>query len=112
MARRDYTVGAVPVESGVDDPDQMYYENYVCGAARNYTGYCNPELDKLVDRQSIEPDPQKRRDTVWQIERKLAEAAVRPVRFYPVGATCRQPWVKGLTIMTNSIYSEWSMEDV
>ena len=28
MARKDYTVGAVPIESGVDDPDQMFYENY------------------------------------------------------------------------------------
>jgi peptide/nickel transport system substrate-binding protein len=26
MARKDYTVGAVPIESGVDDPDQMFYE--------------------------------------------------------------------------------------
>jgi peptide/nickel transport system substrate-binding protein len=34
------------------------------------------------------------------------------VLFYPVGATCRQPWVKGLTIMANSIYNEWRMEDV
>ena len=62
--------------------------------------------------RSIEANPQKRKDIVWQIERKLAEAAVRPVLFYPVGATCRQPWVKGLTIMTNSIYNEWRMEDV
>ena len=27
MARKDYTVGAVPIENGVDDPDQMFYEN-------------------------------------------------------------------------------------
>jgi len=74
--------------------------------------YCSPELDKLVNQQSMEANPQKRKDIVWQIERKLAEAAVRPVLFYPVGATCRQPWVKGLTIMTNSIYNEWRMEDV
>src|SRR5215469_13507037 len=112
MARRDYAVGFVPMESGVDGPDQMYYENYVCGAARNYAGYCDPEVDKLVNRQSIEANQEKRKGIVWQIERKLAEAAVRPVLFYPVGATCRQPWVKGLTIMTNSIYNEWRMEDV
>ena len=112
MARKDYTVGFVPIESGVDDPDQMFYENYVCGALRNYGGYCDPELDKLVNRQSMEPDPQKRKDIVWQIERKLAEAGVRPVLYYPAGASCWQPRVKDLTLMTNSIYNGWRMEDV
>ncbi|HXP04508.1 MAG TPA: ABC transporter substrate-binding protein [Stellaceae bacterium] len=112
VARKDYTVGAVPMESGVDDPDQMYFENYVCGAARNYTGYCNPDLDKLINQQSMESNHDKRKAIVWQIERVLAEAGIRPVLFYPAGVSCRQPWVKGLTIMTNSIYNEWRMEDV
>jgi len=112
VARRDYTVGFVPIESGVDDPDQMFYENYVCGALRNYGGYCDPELDKLVNRQSMEANPEKRKDVVWQIERKLAEAGVRPVLYYPAGASCREPWVKDLTLMTNSIYNGWRMEDV
>ena len=37
MMRKDFTVGAVPIETGVDDPDQMFYENYVCGCARATT---------------------------------------------------------------------------
>ena len=77
MARKDYTVGAVILESGVDDPDQMFYENYVCGAVRNYGGYCNPEVDELVNRQSMEGDPAKRKQIVWLIERMLAEAVIR-----------------------------------
>ncbi len=112
MARKDYTVGAVPIESGVDDPDQMFFENYTCGAVRNYSGYCNPEVDKLVNKQSMEADPAKRKQIVWQIEHMLAEAGVRPVLFYPAGASCWQPQVKGLTLMTNSIYNGWRMEDV
>jgi peptide/nickel transport system substrate-binding protein len=112
MVRKDYTVGMVPIESGVDDPDQMFYENFYTGAARNYAGYSDPEFDKLVDRQSMEPDPAKRKQIVWEIERKLAEAAFRPVIFYPAGAGCWQPWVKGYTMMTNSIYNGWRMEDV
>ena len=40
---------------------------------------------------------------VWEIEKRLAQEAVRPVIFHPRGATCRQPWVKGLAIMVNSI---------
>ncbi len=98
LLRKDYTVGLNVTETGVDDPDQQFYENYVCGADRNYTGYCSPEVDKLVDRQSMEPDPEKRKKLVWEIERRLAEDAARPVIFYPRGGTCRQPWVKGLTV--------------
>jgi len=47
--RKEYTVGLNVTESGVDDPDQQFYENYVCGSQRNYTCYCNPMVDKLVD---------------------------------------------------------------
>ena len=57
----------------------------MCGAERNYTGYCNPEVDKLVDQQSMEADPEKRKKLVWEIERRLAEDAARPVIFYPRG---------------------------
>ncbi len=112
IMRKDFAVGLNVSETGVDDPDQQFYENYVCGSDRNYTGFCNPEVDKLVDRQSMEPDLEKRKKLVWEIERKLAEDAARPVIFYPRGATCQQPYVKGLTIMVNSIYNGWRMEDV
>jgi peptide/nickel transport system substrate-binding protein len=112
VMRKDYTIGAVPMETGVDDPDQMFPENFTCEAARNYTGYCNPEFDKLVDTQSQEADPDKRKQIVWQLERILADAAIRPVLFYPAGASCQQPYVKGLTVMVNTIYNGWRMEDV
>src|ERR1700730_17730715 len=61
VMRKDYAVGINGTESGVDDADQQFYENFVCGAERNYTGYCNPEVDKLIDRQSAEPDVNKRK---------------------------------------------------
>jgi peptide/nickel transport system substrate-binding protein len=112
VMRKDYTVGINGTESGVDDPDQQFYENFVCGAERNYTGYCNPEVDKLIDRQSAEPDVNKRKQLVWQIERRLAEEGARPIIFYPRGGTCSQPYVKGLTTMVNSIYNGYRMEDV
>jgi peptide/nickel transport system substrate-binding protein len=60
ITRKDFAVGLNVTESGVDDPDQQFYENYVCGAERNYTGYCSQEVDKLVDQQSMEPDQEKR----------------------------------------------------
>jgi len=73
--------------------------NYVCAADRNYTGYCSPEVDRLVDQQSAEADKEKRKRIVWEIERRLAEDDAWPVIFYPRKATCRHAQVKGMTMM-------------
>jgi peptide/nickel transport system substrate-binding protein len=112
LMRKDYKVAVNVTETAVDDPDVAFYENYVCGAARNYTGYCNPEVDKLVDKQSAEPDQQKRKKIVWEIERKLIEDDARPILFYTRAANCREPYVKRLTTMVNSIYNGNRFEDL
>jgi peptide/nickel transport system substrate-binding protein len=112
LLRKDYTVGLAITETALDDPDQMFFENYLCGAERNYTGYCDPEFDRLVEAQSVEPDLERRRELVWRLERRLAEDVARPVIFYTRGATCRHPQVKGLTLIVNSLFNGWRMEDV
>ena len=112
VMRKDYTVGMNILESEVDDPDPQFYENYVCHAQRNYTGYCNPQVDKLVDRQSMESDAGQRKKLVWEIEKKLAEDDARPIIFYARGVTCRQPQVKGVVDMVNSIYNGSRFEDL
>jgi peptide/nickel transport system substrate-binding protein len=111
VMRKDYTIGLTVSENGLDDPDQQFYENFSCGAERNYTGYCNAEVDKLIDRQSSEPDVRKRTQIVWEIERKLAEDAARPALFYPMSAACWQPYFKGHTMMVNGNYNGWRFED-
>jgi peptide/nickel transport system substrate-binding protein len=112
VMRKDYRIGVTVSEGGLDEPDQKFYEAYACGAERNYTGYCNPETDKLIDAQSMEANPERRRRLVWDIESKLAEDASRPVLLYSRFATCRQPYLKGLVTMTNSRFNGWRMEDV
>ena len=110
--RKDYTIAINGTESGVDDPDQQFYENFVCGAVRNYTGYCNPEVDKLIDQQSAEANREKRKQLVWQIDRQLQEDIVRPIIAHTRRATCWHPDVKGLTILANSLYNGWRFEDL
>jgi peptide/nickel transport system substrate-binding protein len=112
VQRKDYTVGLNLTGTLVDDPDAMLYENYACGGVGNYNGYCNPEIDKLIDRQSAEPDQDKRRQLVWEIERKLTEDGARPLIYFNRAPTCWDPSVQNLTIGTNSIYNGWRMEDV
>jgi peptide/nickel transport system substrate-binding protein len=66
LMRKEFKVGLNITESEVDDPDAQFYENYACGALRNYTGYCNKSVDALIDRQSRETDANKRRRLVWE----------------------------------------------
>ena len=112
LMRKDYKVVLNVTESEVDDPDAQFYENYKCGASRNYSGYCNASVDELIDRQSQEMNADKRRQLVRQIERKLIEEDARPDILYVRGITCRRPYVKDLISMVNSIYNGSRFEDV
>jgi len=112
VTRKDYAVALNNTGSGVDDPDQQFFENYACGSDRNYSGYCNPELDKKFEEQSMLSDQEKRRKLVWEIDRKLQEDGARPIIFHTQNATCLHPHVKGLTLMVNSLFNGWRMEDV
>jgi peptide/nickel transport system substrate-binding protein len=112
LARKDYQIGLNNTGSGVDDPDQQFFENYGCGSERNYTGYCNTELEKQFVAQSEAADRDKRRRLVWGIDKQLQEDGA-PARSSPQPRHhCMQPQVKGLTIMVNSQYNGWRMEDV
>jgi peptide/nickel transport system substrate-binding protein len=111
IARKDYTIAGNLTGSGVDDPDAYFYEHYACGSERNYTNYCNPELEKLYEQQSVEADQQKRKKIVWEIDRKLTDDAARPIVYSYDLATCRYPRVHGITTMVNSIFNGWRFED-
>jgi peptide/nickel transport system substrate-binding protein len=112
VARRDYMIGLNLTGLGVDDPDVNFYENYSCDSERNYSGYCNPEIEKQFDRQSMEEDPETRRKLVWEIDKQLQEDGARPIIFHIRAATCWKPSVKGLVTHMNGIFNGWRMEDV
>jgi hypothetical protein len=81
-------------------------ENYAC-AHRTYTGYCNPEIDKLFDQQSIErsreaPAP------VWEIDKKLQWRS--PIFHNRFATRCNRS--EGLTVAVSQLFNGWRMEDV
>jgi peptide/nickel transport system substrate-binding protein len=111
LVRKDYTLAVSLSGSAVDDPDQIFYESYICKSPRNYTGYCDPDMEALVDKQSVETNADKRKTIVWEIERKIAADVVRPVIYHMRAATCWHPRVKNITPMANSAYNSWRLED-
>ncbi|MBV9562838.1 MAG: peptide ABC transporter substrate-binding protein, partial [Bradyrhizobium sp.] len=48
LAKKDYTIGLNVTGVSVDDPDGNIVENYSCNSERNYTQYCNAEVDRLL----------------------------------------------------------------
>ena len=95
--------------NAVDDPDQSFYENYSCNSERNYTNYCNKDIEKLFDQQSQETDVAKRKKLVWEIDKKLQEDVARPIIFHGRQGSCWQPYVKGITIMVEQLLQRLSL---
>ena len=112
VARKEYQVGLNLTGAGIDDPDQTFYENFGCGSERNYTNYCNKDLQAQFDAQSQEKDAAKRKKLVWEIDKKLQEDGARPVIQHGWGGTCWRPEVKAVSLAVNTIYNHWRFEDV
>jgi peptide/nickel transport system substrate-binding protein len=112
LYQKNFTLVVNATGSSLDDPDQNFVENYGCKSPRNFNGYCSPKLTELFAAQSKETDVEKRKAIVRDIERELVTDTVRPIISHQVAAACQQAAVKGLTIMSNSIYNGWRFEDV
>ena len=112
LLRKDFTVALNVQGMGVDDPDVMFFESFACDSERNYTNYCNRDIEALFHQQSQMSDLEKRRALVWEIDKKLQEDGARPVISHGWAATCFQKYVKGVALASNSIYNHWRFEDV
>ncbi len=113
MARKNYSVGLNTTGNGVDDPDQNYYENFSCKSERNYTGYCNPEIEEAV-RRAVGRDRHREAQEGRLGDRPQASWRTAPGRIimWNRAAICMQPYVKGYVAQVNSVYNGFRFEDV
>ena len=109
--RKDYMV-ALDLQTSGPDPDPIFDLFYGCGSSLNNDGYCNADVDRRIEQQSMEDNPVKRQQMVWDLERVLAEDGARPIIFYTNAGTCWRPYVKGIKMMVNSLYNGNRREDV
>ncbi|GIK41480.1 MAG: peptide ABC transporter substrate-binding protein [Chloroflexota bacterium] len=66
------------------DPDgalQVYRTSDIV-SGYNETGYASSKFDELYQQQSIELDPQKRRDIVWEMQKMTFEDVVYIIPYY------------------------------
>jgi peptide/nickel transport system substrate-binding protein len=111
LAKREYVVAVNVTGIGVDDPDANFYENYKCGSVRNYSDYCNPAIDDMIDMQSRELDPKRRLQLVHEIDRRLQLDGARPILGWTFAFDVMNRSVKNL-VPHQTIYSYARLQEV
>lgn len=76
------------------DPDHWLYEQYYSTSDRNYGKYTNPELDALIDLQSITLDRAEREEIVKEISTLLLTDNVKIWAYWFMDTTTVPIWVK------------------
>jgi peptide/nickel transport system substrate-binding protein len=109
--RREFQFGSSIAGYGVDDPDSILSESFLCKSARNYQGYCDEEVDRLIAQQSQELDSRKRQALLVRIQRKIEDDAARPVLSWRYDYFAHWPQVKNL-VPHHTPYSYGRMQDV
>ncbi|MFH1602959.1 MAG: peptide ABC transporter substrate-binding protein, partial [Pseudomonadota bacterium] len=98
--------------TALDDPDVAFYEGYYCNSIRNYTKYCNREMEAKIDEQSSTIDPVKRKQLVQALDLMLQQDVARAILYQQLSTACWQPYVKGFVRPTNGIYTHNRLENV
>ena len=109
--RGDYQIGANLTGLGVDDPDANFYENFACGSPRNYSFYCNEQVMKLIDQQSMELDPAKRLALVVAVQKQIELDAARPTLDQRLDYFTVWPHVKNM-VPHHNIFNFGRMQNV
>ncbi len=112
MIKGTYELGWQGTAAAIDDPDVVLYEGYFCKSMRNFTHYCNPDLEAKIDEQSATVDPVKRKKLVQAIDLMLLKDVARAAMYQANTRACRYPYVKGVVVPNNSSYTHHRMEDV
>jgi peptide/nickel transport system substrate-binding protein len=68
VMRGDFAMIGHSHSFALDDPDAVLPAHYACGGAENFPGMCDPVIDRLIEQQSRELDPERRRELLHEIE--------------------------------------------
>jgi len=75
LLKKDYDTinyGPVPL---IEDPDVKLVPYFRTGAAQNFSNFSDPQLDKVLDQQSVTADPVQRAKLVQEAQRRIQNQA-------------------------------------
>jgi peptide/nickel transport system substrate-binding protein len=77
---------------------------------QNYTGYCNPEMDRLIDSVEVELDESKRAEIWRQIQQLYAHDLPALPLYFRAEAYLLPQWLEGVTPTGHMNYSSLGAE--
>jgi oligopeptide transport system substrate-binding protein len=95
------------------DPHDFLDVNFRCGSVLNHTGYCNSQVDELLDQAAAEEKDAGRREELYrQVEQIVVDEAPWVPLFFGVDNWLVKPYVKGayLPPMVVPKYQYYSLE--
>ncbi|MBI4308355.1 MAG: ABC transporter substrate-binding protein [Chloroflexi bacterium] len=75
--------------------DAQLTVRHSCGASRNFGGFCDQEMEKLIAEQRRTLDPEKRKAIVLKAQHLLVDKVPQIFLFEPNRYAVMQPWVRG-----------------
>ncbi len=93
----DYQIASFGFALSIWDPEEVVGSYFVTGAARNWTGYSNKEVDSLYLQLSSELDPVKRKELFFKVRDIATKDVAIGFNINAVGPTFVWSELKGFT---------------
>jgi peptide/nickel transport system substrate-binding protein len=95
--------------NGLIDADQYYYLQHHTGLVFNFTGYSNPEFDKLVEEGRAISDFDKRYEIYQQADKILVDDAPYIYMYNKKEIRAYAPYVKGFVVRPDQANNFWTV---
>jgi peptide/nickel transport system substrate-binding protein len=111
LERGEYDLALVRSILPVHDTDVAFFGMYSCDAPVNYGGYCDRDLDKLIEGQSKEQNVGLRLKEVHHVQRRLLEDVADVVLGWEINYVMLSSRLRGWQLHP-SPYNNVRMQDV
>ncbi len=111
LQRGEYEIGANMTGAGAEDPDAIFFENYACGSPRNYSFYCNQEVEAMMEKMSVEQNHPRRLQMVKELDRRVQTDVARSILGHALDFVMNAPEVRGF-VPHHSIFNYGRMQNV
>ena len=111
LARKDFTVGLNVTESGVDDPDQQFYENMSAARSATTPATATRKSTSWSTSNRWKPTREAQEDRLGD-RAQIGRGRGPPGHLLPARGDLPAAPGQRADVMVNSIYNGWRMEDV